>query len=389
MKRKLFCLIFILACLATFCFGVAAEGNTLRGGSEVVAVPGKTVLFPVYMESTGQIASCKIYVTCDTSVFSAEAQSVGYRVEKGEVTKSGNIFANTYGNVGWQINWVHTRNVTANGVFCYLPLQVAEDAELGTYTVEVSYSAPNTCDQDGKDVTFTCQKGTIKVVSAEPTLYTDTVRGASGMVWDIPVCIRNNPGMTSILFTFREWSPYIKFIKDSEGKPIMTIAEPYENGTFEYYEYLPGRWRFLWYSTDAVTVDGPVLTLRVQVNGTDGTSGVGFQLDYDPDNTLTYNNEKVVFEDKMGAIWMDYPPVRSASVENNVMSVQMADNLTSDVVVYATVSAPNGKQKAIYSIDPTKTNNQISIEKENTDTVSIYAMTANGMVPVMEPVVIN
>lgn len=388
MKRKLFCLICILACLTTFCFGVAAEGNTLRGGSEVVAVPGKTVLFPIYMESTGQIASCKIYVTCDTSVFSAEAQSVGYRVEKGEVTKSGNIFANTYGNVGWQINWVHTRNVTANGVFCYLPLQVAEDAELGTYTVEVSYSAPNTCDQDGKDVAFTCRKGSIKVVSAEPTLYTDTVRGASGMVWDIPVCIRNNPGMTSVLLTFQEWNSDIKFIKDDTGKPIMTLAEPYTNGTFEYYEKSPGQWNFLWYSTDAVTADGPILTLRVQVNGIE-YSGIRFQLNYDSDNTLTYNDKKVTFENKIGYLYMDYPPVRSASVNNGTLNVQMADNLTSDVVVYATVNAPNGKQKAIYSIDPTKTNNQISIEKENTDTVSIYAMTANGMVPVMEPVVID
>lgn len=384
MKRTLICLILVLACLTTTCFVAAAEGSILCGGSEVTAVPGKTVLFPVYMESTEQIASCKIYVTCDTSVFSAEAQSVGYRVEKGEVTKSGNIFANTYGNAGWQINWVHTRNVTANGVFCYLPLQVAEDAEIGVYTVEVFYSVPNTCDQDGNDVAFTCKSGSIRVETTDPTIYTEDVNAVSGQMVDVPICIRNNPGVTSLLLKVTE-NGWGRLVTDADGQPILALAEPYSNGSLEYNERTPGQWEFLWYSTDPVAVDGPVFTMQVQTICPDGEAE--FSLSYDEDNTLTTGDKKQSFSMKPGTIYTEEWPVRDASFSDGVLHVQMEEGFSgNDLVIYAAVRDQYGRQKAVYSIDPSKESSQIAVEKESTDTVTIYAMTAGDMVPVMKQI---
>ena len=328
MRKSFYALILVVALLLSFSTVAAAEENTLSGGTAIIAVPGKTVLYPIYMASDAKIASCKLFVEADTTVFSLEYEGNAYVVKKGDVTKSGTLLANLYAKAGWQVNWFHTRNVSANGVFCWLSLKVAEDAELGTYPVKLSYSEKNTSDEAGNDVEFARENGTITVVSPDPTVYSEALTVPYGTVVDVPVYLRNNTGLSSFHLLIEECAG-LQVVTDENGDPIITQGDGLAGGSFVTgRDSETGCWQILWFSTEVVYTEGVIATVRMKSTVPAGES-IKLPFTYCEENTLGENYKQVPLKMQLASVHSVELSTSDEDVtlEQNTVKVHFSTNM--------------------------------------------------------------
>ncbi len=282
--QRLAALLLVLALLAPGA-AWAADENVFSGGTAVIAVPGGEVLFPIEASGGASFAACKLFVLCDTNVFSLEQNHSGaYQVQPGELTRQGTWGANSYGNGGWQISWYRERNVTAQGLLCSMPLKVAADAPLGTYEVTLLCSAENTVDEAGNEVPFTAVSGTIEVVSPAPTLYTGGRPLVSGMVVDLPIYIRNNLGLTGLHLQM-ESNGQMEVVLDKAGKPVITAGTLLSTGNFLVNTCGTKGAQAMWFNATAIEGDGLLCTVRVRVLADPGET-VDVPITYQAQNTL-------------------------------------------------------------------------------------------------------
>lgn len=289
-KTKRFAVLLLVLALLWPGAAWAADENIFSGGTAVVAVPGREVLFPIEVSGGANLAACKLFILCDTDVFSLKQDRSGaYKVEPGELTRQGTWGANTYGSSGWQISWYQERNVTAEGLLCVLPLEVSRDAPLGTYEITLLCSAENTVDETGTEVPFTTVSGSIEIVSSAPTIFTKGQALVSGMVVDLPIYIRNNPGLTGIHLQI-ESNEEIEVVLDDTGMPVIVAGEQLTAGNFLVNTYGETGGQAVWFNATAMEEDGLLCTIRVRVLGEPGQE-ITLPLTYQAVNTLNAQNK--------------------------------------------------------------------------------------------------
>ena len=279
----------VLAALLMTAAATARESNIISGGTEVYGVPGGRVLYPILVEGDLPMAATMLYVECDTAVFSLEKEADGdYTVQSGSVTSGGSWLAADYATKGWRMTWFQTDNSTPDGVLCYLPLQIAEDAEMGSYPISISVSVPNTINADGELVPCTAVDGEIIIEADQPTLYTTTQTFTSGMVVDVPILLRNAPKLMGMHFVFED-NATAELVRDDMGKPICTVENALSGkGTVMENKYGTDGWQMIWYSPQAQEVNDLLITLRVRILAEAGET-VDLPIAVDRRNTLDEN----------------------------------------------------------------------------------------------------
>ena len=287
MKKWIFSRLLLMLCLLLVCCGSAAAAQ-ISGADGCVAVPGETAVYPITISSDTGLAACVLYVECDSTVFSLETDASGaYLVQPGDTT-AGNWLASRYGDAGWRLAWFDAQDRMLNGVLCTLPLRVSDTAVLGDYPIRITCSAENTINAAGKPVACTVRDGSIRVVSAEPTLHTDDSGLIPGTVVDVPVYLRNNPGLLGLHLTF-ENSVEAALVRDADGNPYITPGPLLKTGTLLQNQYQTDGWQLVWFSSAPMTQDGLLLTVRYRLNASDGGT-FSLPIAYTAKNTLNAEN---------------------------------------------------------------------------------------------------
>lgn len=273
---------FMLIC----CSSVSAA--QISGADGCVAVPGETAAYPITISSDTGLAAGVLYVECDTTVFSLETDASGaYLVQPGE-TAAGNWLASHYGDAGWRLAWFDARDRVLNGVLCTLPLRVSDTAAPGDYPIRITCSAENTINAAGEPVACTVRDGSIRVVSAEPTLYTDDSGLIPGTIVEVPVYLRNNPGLLGLHLTF-ESSAEAALVRDADGNPYITPGPLLKTGTLLQNQYQTDGGQLVWFSSAPMTQDGLLLTVRYRLAASDGGT-LSLPVAYTAKNTLNAEN---------------------------------------------------------------------------------------------------
>lgn len=283
-KNKGFLALMLAAALTLGVFALAGSGNRLYIEDGLTAVPGGTVKVPVKLSLSEGLASCKIYLTADTSVFFAVPNGDGVTLEAGNV--GSNIYGNTYGTAGWQVNWYQFSKDLAPGeyTFCSLPLTVSEAAAPGLYEIKVSYSQANTCNLAAEDVLLTPESGYIRILPGGPCLYAGTVDVPNMETQtDLPILISGNTGLMGLAFEITD-NETVEVITDKDGNPQFTPGSAFQNGGAEGYKS-GEKTKFVWYSPTENSSNGELLRLRVRIKAREGGE-VPIPLSVDSANTF-------------------------------------------------------------------------------------------------------
>jgi len=150
---------------------------------------GESVTLTLSIADNPGLATCLLYVYYDTSVFTVDPDED--IVSTGRFKSSGAVVANSiagaklsgryYGDIGKNgavVLWYSGsgQNVSANGDMITITLKAAATAPAGSYTVSIGYSATDTRNADGKQVSLQTTSATV-TVSRSDSGSTDTGTG--------------------------------------------------------------------------------------------------------------------------------------------------------------------------------------------------------------------
>ena len=160
MKRLAALLLATVLSVSLLCvFAYAAEPAQLYAEDTYVQPAGKAVI-PVKLKGNSGIMGFKVTVTYPAELSSPKAS-------RGALTSTGNfndsITQATQGS--FDIVWNSTGDVTGDGTLFILEFNIAEQAP-EQLTVELSYSQPDTFDEQWNDVVLAC--GELKVITVSP-----------------------------------------------------------------------------------------------------------------------------------------------------------------------------------------------------------------------------
>lgn len=148
MKKKIISLFLALVLLISNFFVVNAQNV---GGVSAETINQKVQdeqLIAVNIENNPGIMGFKLHFEYDTK--DVEVLSV----QKGEVTKKGNLYDNLGNKIGqFDVLWNHTSEVKTNGSLIVLELKCLTDKP---FEIKLSYSQPDTFNGNFEDVLLTC-----------------------------------------------------------------------------------------------------------------------------------------------------------------------------------------------------------------------------------------
>lgn len=146
------------------------------GTYNVQAEAGNTVTLSFNIEENPGLIAYAFLIDADPSVFGIKYDEEAYEpmLSAGDVcAQNGTMLVGPYQEgIGWQVLWFGSEAAEGDGTLCTIELQVADEAETGTYPVVVSYSPANTISEEWfeQDVT--------KKVSV-------SAKGAAGLLGDV------------------------------------------------------------------------------------------------------------------------------------------------------------------------------------------------------------
>ncbi|MEG1492242.1 MAG: cohesin domain-containing protein, partial [Oscillospiraceae bacterium] len=138
-------------------------------GTNITTHQGREFDYPIIVKRNSGISGCKVFVECDTSIFTPVLDGEAVKVTNGNISTNASVVANTYGTTGFQVAWMDSSNKTANGTVFTLRLKSAQNAQDGIYPVKISYDMANTVSEHGQKVDFECANGGI-TLSSEKSL---------------------------------------------------------------------------------------------------------------------------------------------------------------------------------------------------------------------------
>ena len=300
-RKRILCLIAVILmvsiCGMTSVYAANAETTTVISGGDVQAHAGDTVRFPVYIANNPGIASIKIDLTYDTTVFTLAENNTATEtqaVEKGDALTTGSVVAQNTES-GCRIFWWNDKNVKQDGVLFWVQLQVSSTAGAEKHGIEISYSAKDTGNEREELVPLLTKKGSITITSTESVVYGGTVRIRAGETIDYPIYIKNNPGISSVMLYVKLNSADtgIEAVAE-EGNGLMAeLGDFTTKGNVLANQYLSG-WRIMWYTTDGDQKgDGSLFTLKLKAGAHVNAKDVQVSITCMPDNTTNAAGDKV------------------------------------------------------------------------------------------------
>ena len=180
------------------------------------AKAGDVIEVPVMLKNNPGLISAMVEIEYDRDVLELCTEWVydedldedveQYMIEKGAGWSDKYITYSQFGNGVCLMNFCNgtaTKNVTKE-LFFTATFKVKEDAPAGTYPLNVVYDPANFFNMDMADVAFTAVNGSVTVkgdepVNNEPTIELPHLSGAAGDVIEVPVMLKNNPGIISAM----------------------------------------------------------------------------------------------------------------------------------------------------------------------------------------------
>lgn len=155
-----FILTFVLSSLCVY----ADDKTPHLYGTDIEAVKGETISYPIMIENNSGIAAIKLSIGCENADIKPVAGSDGKSLEfkTGEAFAAGNAFG-AVTETGGQIVWFNIKNIKKDGELFVVLFKIAETVANGKYTVNLSYSQIDTIDQKESPVKFNVTAGSITV----------------------------------------------------------------------------------------------------------------------------------------------------------------------------------------------------------------------------------
>ena len=116
MKRIINLILVIVLVLCSFVCAEAAEKEPHLYGTDIEAVKGETISYPIMIENNSGIAAIKLSIGCENADIKPVAESDGKSLDfkTGEAFAAGNAFG-AVTETGGQIVWFNIKNIKKDG----------------------------------------------------------------------------------------------------------------------------------------------------------------------------------------------------------------------------------------------------------------------------------
>lgn len=156
--------IVVAASIMLLTLGIVADAaNACIYYERIVGAAGEKICIPVGIKNNPGIMGFRITVKYPQGLSSPT-------VESGEVLKSGSINDSITANTSdhFDVVWIHTDDVTADGTLFTVTFDVSPEMQSGEYEIALSYSQKDTFNEKWQDVKLECENGKIVIAGEEP-----------------------------------------------------------------------------------------------------------------------------------------------------------------------------------------------------------------------------
>ena len=220
----------VLLFISLECDGLVTKGDsktdTYIYAGQVEAEAGKTIEIPVYIKNNNGIMGVGVNLEYDETVLTPVSVTNGGLTEKGVMNDS----IETAKTNAFKIIWASDSNVNGDGELFRVKFNVSDYAR-GIQSIKLTFSQPDTYNEQWKDVKLNCQDISINVKSPEYTEENisseDNLQAENGKSIYIPVNISNNTGRNKITLDMKYDKNIFKF--KNINKSMVTQCETQES----------------------------------------------------------------------------------------------------------------------------------------------------------------
>ena len=287
MKKMLSCILAgALALQGTQNIANATAQGSIEVGSASISA-GETFELPVMIKDNPGIASLNLSLIYDTDKLELLGAEDGKILGTSTFLTTDSPTKNPY-----ILSWddLSTKNHTETGTVATLSFR-AKDNAAGNAKVSVEVNQQSTYNVDLDEVAFETSSGTVSIMADEnaPAIIVETIFGNQGDIVEMPIRIRNNPGVASLNLSISYDNTKLKLLGAEDGK-ILGSSTYLTTDSLTKIPYILS-WDDL--STENNTENGIVATLKFEVLAAEGDAPV--EITVNQRSTYNVNLEEVVF----------------------------------------------------------------------------------------------
>ena len=262
--------------------------------------PGDSVTVAVRITENPGIIAARLKISYDSSAL--QLTNVVDAGILGEYNFGDNLSSNPY-IVTWS-NGTAQADYTANGDLVYLTFKIADDAQVGSLPITISYDEEEIFNKALENINFAITAGNVTVEEDEeidpdaPQIIVNSVKGREGATVSVAISLKNNPGIASMR---------LKVDYDSSALTLVGVNDLGELGSQLHSDQYTDPYVLCW-ANDTVTQnfthngDIVVLTFKINDDAAIGTYDISISYDYDKYDIHNVQVQKVKFYTVDGAV---------------------------------------------------------------------------------------
>ncbi len=284
----------------------------VKAGS-VSAMQGEDVDVPIIIENNAGLVAMLLSVAYNQDALQLTGVTDGSLFGAGSALFGNDLSANPYCLL-WEDGAAKT-NYTGSGTLATLHFHVKDNAEVGNYSIEILVDEESALNVELNAVQIETQNGNINVSEADHPVGQPSIQitysgyAYSGKTFTLPVMIRNNPGLVSMLLHLSYNENVLSLIDVQNGSVFPEVTSLFGNDLSQ----VP--YSMLWEggaSRENYSENGVLVYLTFSVSeGAVGETEV--TLYSETDSTLNMDLEEIEFESETGTIYIDGPIINPNS----------------------------------------------------------------------------
>lgn len=278
-----------------------AADTAVVTGETLTVVTGETIEYRVSISGNPGITGLGLKLSFDTDALALSYTDGEIDCVQGDFSGRGSLYCGPTAD-GCQILWSHTSDVATDGTLFTLRLTVKEDAIPGEYPIRIQNVSRNTVNKAEERVPLTCRSGSITVRTYQQLIYGESVTALQGDEFSFSVSLQDNPGIASCDISVQFDPEVLIPLADAESGEYAAAPTAGILGGSLISRAGADSIRVFWTSTDNVSEDGTLFTLRFQVKDFAAVGRSSIILSYSTGNTLNAQEQPVTFDTASGEV---------------------------------------------------------------------------------------
>ena len=306
MKKVLSVILAVIIALSVS-FSSYAEKRPTIVVEDVLVSDCNDIVVKISIENNPGLISMRMYLNYDKSILTLTGVSDGTVFGSGHSVFGDNLNASPY--VMLWVDELAPKNYSDDGVLATLTFSTKAGADLSDTEISVELDKESVFDYDLNDYDFDVESGTVSFngqpAGGDPVVFAESVVGEKGQTVNVPIVIRNNPGIIALMLSLTYDTSFMTLTGVTDKGLLGQGTSIFGNN----YETVP--YRMIWEDglvTKNYSVDGELAVLTFRINPqTTATSG-DVIIEVVNDSTFDIDLNDVNFTTEAGKVSLDGIP---------------------------------------------------------------------------------